>query len=189
MFGFGIALVGGMASRAALQDQTLRRQLQEGAQDLREQRQPGKEMSEQRINEDRQKGVVLAILLALSNVALAAEPTCQSQTIGTHTSKVCISEMPYHHDYYTLWVDGTPILTLPDDYVESITLTHRIPDDAAIEFPLSKQGTPTVTISGGCTPISERQESDGKKVGIEVGRSCSFVWGNATLVKDMQFRF
>lgn len=79
--------------------------------------------------------------------------------------------------------------TLPDDYIESVTLMHRIPEDAAIEFPLSKQGTPTVTISGGCTPISEQQELDGKKAGIEVGRSCSFTWGSVTLLKELQVRF
>jgi hypothetical protein len=127
--------------------------------------------------------------LGCINMAPAAEPMCQSQTIGDHTSKLCISQTALQHDYYTLWVDGAPIFTLPDDYVESVSLTHRIPDDAAIEFPLSNQGTPTVTISGGCLPVSEKQDSGGKMIGIEVGRSCSFTWGSIVLLKDLQFRF
>lgn len=122
------------------------------------------------------------------NAAHAAE-RCLPQTNGSHSSKLCVTETPFGHDYYTLWVDNAPIFTLSDDYIESVTLTHRIPEDAAIEFPLSKQGTPTVTISGGCTPISEKQESGGKKVGVEVGRSCSFTWGNVAVLKDLQIRF
>ncbi len=100
-----------------------------------------------------------------------------------------MSQTPFQHDYYTLWVDGAPIFTLPDDYIESVTLTHRIPEDAAIEFPLSKQGTPTVSITGGCTPISEQQDIDGKKVGIEVGRSCSFKWGAVSVLDNLQVRY
>lgn len=132
---------------------------------------------------------VFFAIFSLSNIAHAVEPTCQSQTVGSHTSKLCVSQALFQHDYYTLWVDGAAIFTLPDDYIESVTLMHRIPEDAAIEFPLSKQGTPTVTISGGCTPISEQQELDGKKAGIEVGRSCSFTWGSVTLLKELQVRF
>lgn len=123
------------------------------------------------------------------SLARAAEPKCESQTIDRHTTKLCISQSPFQHDYYTLWVDGVPIFTLPDDYVESVTLTHRIPQDGAIEFALSKQGEPTVTITGGCSPISEEQELDGKKIGIEVGRSCSFTWGKVSILKDLQIRF
>lgn len=126
--------------------------------------------------------------MLFAGVATAAE-RCLPQTNGSHTSKLCVSETPFGHDYYTLWVDNAPIFTLPDDYIESVTLIHRIPEDAAIEFPLSKQGTPTVTISGGCTPISEQQESGGKNVGVEVGRSCSFTWGNVAVLKDLQVRF
>lgn len=118
--------------------------------------------------------VALVVLSIFTGVTHAAESKCQSQTIGVHTSKLCVTQQPFQHDYYTLWVDAVPVFTLPDDYIENITLTHRIPEDAAVEFPLSRQGTPTVTISGGCSPISEKQELGGKMIGIEVGRSCSF---------------
>lgn len=131
----------------------------------------------------------LVLIFGLAGTAHASEPKCQSQTIEGHTAKLCIVAIPFGHDAYTLWVDGAPLFTLPDDYVESVSLTHRVPDDAAIEFPLSRQGTPTVTIAGGCTPISEQQDMDGKKVGIEVGRSCSFTWGKVTVLKDLQVRF
>ncbi len=138
------------------------------------------------------KRLLSAVLLgglAAANIACAAEPRCESQTNGAHLSKLCVSQAPFQHDYYTLWVDGAPIFTLPDDYIESVTLTHRIPDDAAIEFPLSKQGTPTVTISGGCIPISEQRETDGRLVGVEVGRSCSFTWGSVNILRELQIHF
>lgn len=125
----------------------------------------------------------------LANASYADEANCQSQTIESHTSKICVIDKPFQHTYYMLTVDEEFIFSLPDDYVENITLVHRIPEDAAIEFPLSRQGTPTVTISGGCLPISEKQDLDGKKVGIEVGRSCSFNWGNVAIVKDLQLKF
>ncbi|HEY3538581.1 MAG TPA: hypothetical protein VGL01_14245 [Trinickia sp.] len=54
---------------------------------------------------------------------------------------------------------------------------------------LSKQGSPTVTISGGCRPISEQQSAGGKMIGVEVGRSCSFTWGEVDVLKDLQIRF
>ena len=134
--------------------------------------------------------LVASIMLSIfTDATHAAETKCQSQTIGAHTSKLCVTKQPFQHDYCTLWVDAAPIFTLPDDYIEDITLTHRIPEDAAIEFPLSRQGTPTVTISGGCSPISEKQELGGKMIGIEVGRSCSFKWGSVTVLKDLQVRF
>jgi hypothetical protein len=129
------------------------------------------------------------LIFGLAEMAYATEPKCQSQKVEGHLAKLCVVSTPFRHDVYTLWVDGEPIFTLPDDYVENVSLTHRIPEDAAIEFPLSRQGTPTVTITGGCTPISERQDMGGKKIGIEVGRSCSFTWGNVTILKDLQVRF
>lgn len=37
-------------------------------------------------------------------------------------------------------------------------------------------------------PISEQQLLDGKMVGIEVGRSCSFDWGGVPILKNLQIR-
>jgi hypothetical protein len=131
------------------------------------------------------KKLVLFCLI-FANQAFAAEPNCKTQTLGDHSSKICVSSTPFQHDIYTLWVDGSPIFALPDDYVEAISLTHTIPQDAAIEYPLSKQGTPTVTIAGGCTPISEQQQIGGKTVGIEVGRTCSFKWGAVQVMDSLR---
>lgn len=128
-------------------------------------------------------------LAGMAGVAHATEPQCQSQTIESHTTKLCVVTAPFQHDMYTLWVDGAPIFTLPDDYIENISLTHRIPEGAAIEFPLSNQGTPTVTIAGGCTPVIEQQDTNGKKTNSEVGRTCSFTWGKIPILKDLQVRF
>ncbi|KAE8755946.1 MULTISPECIES: hypothetical protein [Paraburkholderia] len=121
--------------------------------------------------------------------AFAAAPKCQTQTIGQHTSKICITEVPFQHDYYTLSVDNAVILSAPDDYIENVSLTHTIPEDAGIEFPLSNQGTPIVTIQGGCVPVSEKQTTGSKTVRVEVARVCSFKWGNEQIVKDLRFSF
>lgn len=53
---------------------------------------------------------VFFAIFSLSNIAHAVEPTCQSQTVGSHTSKLCVSQALFQHDYYTLWVDGAAIL-------------------------------------------------------------------------------
>jgi len=123
-----------------------------------------------------------AILLCgmLAAVAHAAEPKCATQTLNGHTSELCVTSASFQHDYYTLRVDRALIFVLPDDYVEDISLTHTLPKDASIEFPLSDQGTPTVQITGGCKPLSDRKELNGKPISVEVGRLCSFRWGVQT---------
>ncbi|WP_321784007.1 hypothetical protein [Paraburkholderia sp. J94] len=136
--------------------------------------------------------VTLPLLFgAVSALAAAPAPRCESQTLGQHTATVCLTEVPFQHDYYSLVVDKALILTAPDDYIENVSLTHTIPEDAGIEFPLSKQGTPTVTIAGGCVPVSEKQPSSSGSgtVGVEVARVCSFKWGNEPIVKDLRFSF
>ncbi len=132
---------------------------------------------------------VAGVALLVGGSWCAAAPLCQSQTIGAHTSKICIEQTPFQHDYYTLWVDNAPVLMLPDDYIEKVSLTHTVPEDAGVEFPLSKQGTPTVTIAGGCTPVSETQTKGGETVSLETGRVCSFTWGKETIVKALRFTF
>lgn len=56
-------------------------------------------------------------------------------------------------------------------------LTHTIPKDAAVEFAPSMQGMPTVKMTGGGVPVSEKQTLGGATVGTETGRRCSFKWG------------
>ncbi|AJK50270.1 putative membrane protein [Burkholderia plantarii] len=129
-----------------------------------------------------------AALLGMAGASLAA-PLCQTQTQGSHTSKLCIEQTPFKHDYYTLWVDDAPVFMLPDDYVENISLTHTVPEDDSNEFPLSRQGMHSVTITGGCRPLVESQGNGNDAVSVETGRVCSFVWGQQALVKDMRFRF
>lgn len=134
--------------------------------------------------------VALFLPLALTALpAFADAPKCQTQTLGAHPAKICITSVPFQHDYYTLTVDNSVLLVAPDDYIENVSLTHTIPEDAAIEFPLSKQGTSTVTIQGGCVPVSEKQSMGSKTVGVEVARVCSFKWGNEQVVKDLRFAF
>ncbi|AIO41244.1 hypothetical protein DM40_535 [Burkholderia cenocepacia] len=127
----------------------------------------------------------LTLLCLIATTAHAAEPKCSTQTLNGHTSELCVTSAPFQHDYYALRVDRALIFVLPDDYIEDVALTHTIPKDAAIEFPLSQQGTPTVKISGGCAPVSESR--DGKS--IEVGRRCSFKWGNVDILKDLAIRY
>ncbi|MET3651791.1 hypothetical protein [Dyella japonica] len=128
----------------------------------------------------------IAALAMLATAAHAAEPKCASQTINGHVSELCVTSAPFQHDYYALKVDRALIFVLPDDYVEDITLTHAMPVDAAIEFPLSIQGTPTVKITGGCTPVTEKQQLNGKTIHVETGRSCSFKWGNVDILNALK---
>ncbi|CAB3797211.1 hypothetical protein [Pararobbsia alpina] len=133
---------------------------------------------------------LLALSLVLTALPVfAGAPTCQTQTLGKHAARVCITSAPFQHDYYTLSVDEAVVLVAPDDFIENVSLTHTIPEDAAVEFPLSQQGTPTVAIQGGCVPVSEKQTSGSETIGIEVARLCSFKWGNEQIVKDLRFNF
>ncbi|WP_039408050.1 hypothetical protein [Pandoraea pulmonicola] len=133
--------------------------------------------------------ITAATLSTLAITAYAVEPKCASQSLDGHTSELCVTRVPFQHDYYTLKVDRALIFTLPDDYIEDVTLVHRIPKDAAIEFPLSMQGTPTVKIAGGCLPISAEQPDNGGTVGVETGRRCSFKWGRKDVLKDLVISF
>ncbi|MEK6349312.1 MAG: hypothetical protein V4764_17635 [Burkholderia sp.] len=131
----------------------------------------------------------LAGALLCAAAAAHAAPLCQTQTQGAHKSKLCIEQTPFKHDYYTLWVDDAPVFMLSDDYVESVTLTHAVPDDDSNEFPLSKQGTRNVSITGGCRPVDEAQGNGSDAVVAETGRVCTFFWGQQAVVKDMRFKF
>jgi len=136
------------------------------------------------------KHIAFALLGLAAVTAHAAEPKCVTQTLNGHSSEICVSDSAFQHDYYTLKVDRALIFALPDDYVEDVALTHTATNDAAVEFPLSRQGTPSVKIAGGCVPVSEQQQDkDGSTVEVEVARRCSFKWGNVDIVKDLTVRF
>lgn len=51
----------------------------------------------------------------------------------------------------------------------------------ALEYPLSRQGISSVTLKGGCVPLSEGN--------LEVARLCNFHWGRVPVVKDVRFNF
>lgn len=130
-----------------------------------------------------------AVALWCAAVASHAAPLCQTQTQGGHRAKLCIEQTTYQHNYFMLWVDDALLFTLPDDYVETVSLTHTVSEDGAGEFALSKQGTPTVSITGGCRPVQDTQRSGDDEVSVETGRLCAFNWGQQPIVKDMRFRF
>lgn len=50
-----------------------------------------------------------------------------------------------------------------------------------MEYPLSRQGTSSVTLKGGCMPVSEGN--------LAVARLCHFHWGSVQVVKDVRFSF
>lgn len=133
----------------------------------------------------------LPLLLCIIAAPAAASVKCESQNLNGHASKICVNSGTFSHDYYTLIVDNTVIFTLPDDYVEDIVLSHRVPEDAAVEFPAT--GTTSagalVKITGGCLPVSEKQSFGGKMIGVEIARTCSFQWGDVDVLKDVRLTF
>lgn len=126
-------------------------------------------------------GAAAALLLATAAQA-ASKPQCQSQVVQGSKIELCMNPgSGMQHDTYVLRADSVLIFALVDDYVEKVTLEHRIPEGLTIEFPLSKQGTPTVTLSGGCVPVSQG--------GAEVARVCNFTWGQHKIITDWRFEF
>lgn len=122
----------------------------------------------------------LAILLLLPAVA-AAETKCEERTVSGHHAKMCMDDPGmFKHWTFSLEVDGESIFSLIDDYSENVTLTHTIPDSLALELPLSKQGSRTVSISGGCTPVMSAR-------GTEIARQCDFTWGNVKIIDAVRF--
>ncbi|VVE89856.1 hypothetical protein [Pandoraea bronchicola] len=120
------------------------------------------------------------LLMLLCCVAAPAMTSVkyETQDLNGHSTNICVSSGKFSHDYYTLVVDKNVLFNLPDDYVEDIVLTHRAPEDAAIEFPAqaSSAAWTVVRIIGGCVPVSEKKRLGGKVIGVEVARVCSFKW-------------
>ena len=131
------------------------------------------------------KIIAIASFLATGFIAsaIAAEsPQCKVQKTENVSFELCLQPgASFQHDVYTLKADKVLLFALVDDFVEKIELEHSIPAGITIEFPLSKQGTPTVKISGGCVPES--------KGGAEVARTCNFSWGKYQVIKDVRFEF
>jgi hypothetical protein len=126
--------------------------------------------------------VIFASALACAPV-IAAEPAeCKQQTIENSVIEMCLLRGgAFEHDLYTMKAGKTLIFALVDDYADSVELTHTIPPGLTIEFPLSKQGSNPIKITGGCVPES--------KDGAEIARLCNFHWGKFHVVKDIRFEF
>jgi len=122
-------------------------------------------------------------LSLISVAANAAEPAqCQQQLIETTIIEMCmLPGAAFKNDLYTMKADGVTIFALVDDYSEKVELEHTIPPGETLEFPLSKQGSNPIKITGGCVPES--------KNGYEVARLCNFHWGKVHVVKDVRFTF
>ncbi len=134
------------------------------------------------------KTKLLAALFGLLVPALGfsaeGKTTCREQTTQGHTAKLCVLDPGmFKHYQYTLTVDGEHIFTLVDDYVETISLTHKILEGPSLELPLSKQGLNPITLSGGCQPILNTAGN------AEIGRLCNIKWGKIDIVKDARFDF
>jgi hypothetical protein len=130
--------------------------------------------------------LLLSLLLALflSSAACAAEDktACREQTTQGHKAELCMRNPGmFRHFQFTLTVDGEHMFTLVDDYVETVSLTHRIPQGPALEMPLSRQGMKEVTLSGGCKPVLNAAGD------AEIARLCNFRWGKVDVIKDVRF--
>jgi len=131
------------------------------------------------------KSVSIFFILALALIGpskAAAPAQCKQQQVQNVTFEMCLLPgASFQHDLYTLKADKVLLFALVDDYADRIELEHTVPPGVAIEFPLSRQGTPTVKITGGCVPESQD--------GAEVARRCNFFWGKYQVIKDVRFEF
>lgn len=124
----------------------------------------------------------LTTAITLSNTVYAATPECTQTKIENTEIEMCLTRgSHFQHDLYTLKADKVIIFSLVDDYVENVSLVHTIPEGLVIEFPLSRQGEKTVSITGGCLPVSKDQ--------LEIARICNFSWGKYQVVKNVRFDF
>lgn len=107
---------------------------------------------------------------------------CHKQTTQGVDMEICLVKGDaFQHDIYTLKSNDTLIFALIDDYVEQVKLEHIIPEGVAIELPLSRQGTKSTQIIGGCVPESKNN--------TEVARVCNFSWGKLPIINNVRFDF
>ncbi len=127
--------------------------------------------------------LLFGLLVPAAGFAEEGKTTCQEQTAQGHTARLCLTNPGmFKHYQFTLAVDGEHIFTLVDDYVETVTLTHHVPQGPALEMPLSKQGVKEVAISGGCKPVLNAAGD------TEIARLCNFKWGKVDIVRDVTFK-
>ena len=127
------------------------------------------------------RALLAFLLVALPVAASAAETKCEERTVSGHSAKMCMLDPGmFKHWTFSLEVDGETIFSLIDDYSEQVSLTHTIPDGPALELPLSKQGSKTVSITGGCVPVMSDR-------GTEVARQCDFTWGGVKIIDAIRF--
>lgn len=125
--------------------------------------------------------LVLALLLG-QPVQAEQMARCEERQVQGHMAQMCLLPgAAFKHDSYRLMVDGELIFSLTDDFAEDVTLVHRIPKGPALEYMLSRQGQDSVTLKGGCVPVS--------RDAAEVARLCNFHWGKVQVVKDVRFDF
>ena len=128
----------------------------------------------------KQAKYLVLLLLALPAVSMAGTK-CEERTVSGHHAKMCMYDPGmFKHWTFSLEVDGETIFALIDDYSEQVSLTHTIPDGLVLELPLSKQGQKTISITGGCAPVSS---SDG----TEIARQCDFTWGSVKIIDAVRF--
>ena len=122
-----------------------------------------------------------ALLLALPAAAPAGEKKCEERTVSGHRARMCMHNPGmFKHWTFSLEVDGEVIFSLVDDYSEKVSLTHTVPEGPAIELALSKQGSKTVSIVGGCVPVIGDR-------GTEIARQCDFTWGGVKIIDAVRF--
>lgn len=123
---------------------------------------------------------LVALALAMPAVAMAGTK-CEERTVAHHRAEMCMSNPGmFKHWTFSLEVDGETIFSLVDDYSEKVSLTHTLPEGLALELPLSRQGKKTVSIVGGCVPITNSE-------GTEIARQCDFTWGDVKIIEAVKF--
>ncbi len=132
----------------------------------------------------RSVALLLGMLIPVSGYAAQETVTCREQTTQGHTAKLCLHDPGmFRHYQFSLSVDGEQIFSLVDDYAETFSLTHKMPEGPSIEFPLSKQDMNPITLSGGCKPVLSAAGD------AEIGRVCDIKWGKVDIIKDAKFSF
>ncbi|HEY4146283.1 hypothetical protein [Pinirhizobacter sp.] len=132
--------------------------------------------------------LIVASLFVVPVVA-AADPECQSEKIDGVLIEMCLLRGGhFKHDVYLMRSNGIPVFGIADDFVEKVSLIHKLSEGLALEFPFSRGGSDPVEIKGGCAPVTQPFKP-GDKLIVEVARVCNFTWGARQVVKNVRFSF